>query len=348
MKWPKRFAVTLVLALAVIAFYFLERNSPKDKQSGVEQGSGFYRAHAFTGDPVAHNSAHSATGTGDLGRPEQAIRKTPPINQTLVRSSVDLPERLKPIIQNRTARDYSIRIKAIQAVESNLSGDEVDALCDFLRDNGPQNERDRNYDLAVKNEILSLLRGLEPPPLDLTDFLIITFQDKGQDIVMRDYVLQHLASWYPKADVSERQIIQRTLWQATAETGTSIGGTSLLALYRIAQSDPEVDTVRIAQRALKFASEEQCGELTRTTAIQLCALLHVEEFMPVALDLAGSGGSIPLRLSAIAAVGDLGGNEAEQYLLERKWDDARLAVAAQSALRRLHGRMGNQKADIKG
>ena len=76
--------------------------------------------------------------------------------------------------------------------------------------------------------------------------------------------------------------------------------------------------------------------MSKITALQICAKLGNKAVLPSARRLASSRESVPLRMSAIAAVGTLG-NADDQVVLEEyaKSSDVRLRKSAQSALKRL-------------
>jgi hypothetical protein len=88
-------------------------------------------------------------------------------------------------------------------------------------------------------------------------------------------------------------------------------------------------------------------ELARITALQVCAQLGVKDVLPLALQFAESAKSIPLRVSAIAAVGQLGGAEVTAYLENlAAGNDARLAVPARAALQRRARQLIAQKEAV--
>ena len=178
-------------------------------------------------------------------------------------------------------------------------------------------------------------------PADLPEVLISIFQDHAQDVVMRDYAVQHLNPIYGQAAAETKAAIRQALWQAAGETDTSIAGTALLALNDLAQNNAEFDRNQIQQTALKLADDGQCGELARITAVQICAQMGVTQAAASVLQLAQSATSIPLRITAIAALGDLGGAAVVPYLREiAEGDEDRLKPAAESALKRLKKRLG--------
>jgi HEAT repeat protein len=103
----------------------------------------------------------------------------------------------------------------------------------------------------------------------------------------------------------------------------------------------EIERAEVAAAALQLATDEAASAMTRMSAIQVCAGLGMKEALPVAIELAQNDSRIPLRIAAIAAVGDLGG-AGQQPLLQQLASDEeqRLQVAAESAMQRIQNCTG--------
>jgi hypothetical protein len=259
-----------------------------------------------------------------------------------------IPESIRPILNLDSAATPAERYAAVAALSSKLTPEEIEALYEFLIIPPMPDEEELSLQRALKNAVLNTLRYQESPPPGFTDFSIRLYRDKRQDIVMRDYVLQHLSFWHQRVDRADQQKIERVTWAALQECDSSIAGTALLALQRLSRIAPEtlafrdsLDRARIARAALQLAVSDQTGELSRITALQVCANMGVSEVLPSTLRLAQTADSIPLRVSAIAALGALGGTEA-RLLLEQLARDADPPVrpAAESALLLLSNRGG--------
>jgi hypothetical protein len=112
--------------------------------------------------------------------------------------------------------------------------------------------------------------------------------------------------------------------------------------------DPAVDSNRVNQAALRMATEPGTGDLSRITAMQVCAQRHLAEALPLAVQLAQQGGSVSIRVVAIAALGELGG-EPEQTLLQElgKQNEPALRAAVSRAARRLNDRMAQAKSGAR-
>jgi hypothetical protein len=188
--------------------------------------------------------------------------------------------------------------------------------------------------------MLDKLVELGTPPAGLAALLIGIYQDSNQDVVMRDYAIQHIAPFYAKAQPEEKSLLSEALWNAVGEISNSIGGTALLALEELASDNPEFSRGKVSDAAFRSAVNSQSSELVRITAIQICARMGITQATEVILELAQNSPSVPLRMSALAALGDLGDRNS-QALLEQAavGPEERLRVTAESALKRLKQRV---------
>jgi HEAT repeat protein len=237
-------------------------------------------------------------------------------------------------------KGFSTRRAALTRLGTEMSQQDVLALCDYLREGCKTDDSltpDQKYVLV--NEIQDALQEQKEPPPGFTETLLAVYRDRMQDEVVRDYSVQHLGSWYERAP--DKRPIREALWEATSETGNSIAGTALLALSNISDSDPD----RLAQTALRIVTVEQSGVPARMSALQVCSQLSVKEANPVARTIiAQPGNDVSLRISAIAALGSLGSAgdlSALQQLAEGT--DLQMQPAARAALKRLQRELRGQK-----
>ena len=252
------------------------------------------------------------------------------------------PESLRLILNGDGSRlGYTERVKALHAINRNLTIEEVEALYRYLRPPTPQSGQDPVGENWLRNEMMDKLVQQDALPPGLSDLLVAIYHDPAQDVVMRDYAVQHMAPPYERVSDQEKTNLRDALWQATGETDTSIACTALLALLDVvgpmpsSGDDATANRSRLADTAFKLAADDHCGELARITAVQVCGRMQIEQALPVIEQLAQTAPSIPLRIAATAALGDIGGTEAMQ-LLQRlaQSPEPRQALAAQSALSR--------------
>ena len=233
---------------------------------------------------------------------------------------------------------FRARLEAVHALGKHLTRQEIDALYAFMHkplhdDALPPVELN-----ALKNDMATALLQQADKPRDFGRQMTEMCRDPAQDAVWRDYCVQFLGAWYAYAPGDERREVRDALWAAVAEPGSGIAGTALIAL-RNNISGPEIDRKQLAEKACALASEPKAAEPTRITALQVCALLKYGPALAVARELASGTDSACLRVSAIAAVGQLG-DASDVGLLERcaSSRDTRIRTAAAAALERLRSK----------
>ena len=249
---------------------------------------------------------------------------------------VEIPQSMAVVIGAGDSTDYHTRLKAVHALGKELSDNEVSALLVLLNRKKGDDDLPLEQVNALKNDIVNVLKAQTRKPLDLANNLMAMYYDKSHDGVWRDYCVQHLGDFYLQIDnAGELKLARNLFWVATHETDSSIAGTALIALANnIDQSD--VTREAVANTSLLLSADPKCGELAKITALQICANLGEKKVLPTARQIADSTASVPLRISAIAALGTLG-DESDRALLGKyaASTDTRLRTAAQSALKRL-------------
>jgi hypothetical protein len=197
----------------------------------------------------------------------------------------------------------------------------------------------------LKNDVMNLLCAQEKPVPELAEALVRICRDNSQDAVIRDYAIQHLGFWYAsELDPGRRTEIEHTLWDAVGERDGTIGGTALIALSEAAHSgklEPGAGE-RLSAVALATAGDSGAAAAARVTALQVCAQRGVADALPLARDLVHGDGDMSLRISAVAALGRLGGtNDLTLLRALAGGTEARLRPAARTALAQLQaGRRG--------
>lgn len=249
------------------------------------------------------------------------------------------------IVNDRS--DFEKRLEAIGRLPSRLTSSDWNVLRKFLlapdsADAGQQNQ-------VVKNELMDRLCAMESPPKDLGNVLAAIYQNLLQDDVVRDYAVQHLATLDQalaqnggNGVAQEEKEDQTVLWNALSETGDSIAGTALLGLLRLSdQQNTGVNQSKVASSALQMAHDSAAGELSQITAYQVCAQLNVQNALPAIEAAAQNSQTIPAQISAIGALGQLGGSgdiSLLQNLLNSNQE--RLQLPVQTAISRIEQRLG--------
>jgi len=278
----------------------------------------------------------------------QVPRPTPP----RVLPPLDLaqvPARVRPVVDVRQA--FRSRLATVRGLGNDLKPQELAALYDLLRTPATGDQKLCGGEHLLRNDLLNVLRQQAAPPAGLARLLIELSRDPAQDRVMRAYAVQHLQLCYSPWDgqnvprtVSEpeRAEMRQAFWDALRDPDATLAGTALLSLHRLSEGHAEFDSEQIAATALKFSQDDACGPLARSTALQICAERKLDQALPVVLELAPGADNIPLQISAIAALGILGG-PGEMSLLEQlaAGENERLQGPARAALKRIQQRLMN-------
>jgi hypothetical protein len=252
-----------------------------------------------------------------------------------------IPESVRPIVAAVPALPFAERVKIVLALPANLTAQEIDAFYAYLLAPARSSAENRPNENWLRNGMMDKLAEAPELPAGLVRVLVAIYQDPAQDIVMRDYAVQHMSPVYARASAEEKNILQQTLWQAAEETDSSIAGTALLAVRDLAQDHREFESEKLGEVALKLAGDERSGELSRITALQICGRLGINQAAPLMLQLAQKAGNVALQISAIAALGDVGNDEARNYLRQlAAQPEPRLRPALETALKKLNGRLG--------
>jgi len=247
-----------------------------------------------------------------------------------------------------TKTDYLTRCKAAQSLGSDLAEDEVNALYLLLGRKIGEDELPENQLNGLKDIVASLLDKQTVLPSRYPDTLMATFQDQSYDPVWRDYCIQHLGTVCQSVkDANKLQEIEQLCWKATEETDGGIAGTALIALSRNTKTFG-IENPTMATRAFEVLTDPKGGEASKITALQICAQLGEKRVLPIARQLLGSDASIPLKLSAIAAIGTLGDTTDIQALKPYQIGrDSRLRPAVNAAIKRIEGRTTQMTGDQK-
>ncbi len=291
---------------------------------------------------LGYHSSHQVQPSFRPKINSQALRKSAP--QTKVFQIVpgsEIPDSIRPIM-GLNGEDYTKRSKALQALGNNLSRSEIEALYALLLSSG-------QLECSLQNEVINALREQTTPPTDLLDVLSYLHRDPQQNQMSRDYALQHLVAEYEKSPTNAIvNQIPELLWDALRVTNSSTVGTALLGLHRLCGVDPTIDSNKVSQVALQLTLDAATGELARITALQVCAQRRLHDVLPTVTNMAQHAVSLPLRISAIAALGYLG-EERERMLLEMLSAEGNdfLQPAIKSALNRLNRRLGTSQSTFR-
>ena len=225
-------------------------------------------------------------------------------------SPVKIPATVRAIV-SPSEIDIAQRLRSVHSLPDNLSRGEVDAFYTFIKSAPAPGEKDLPGLYGVKNDLLNVLRQQSTPPANFTGTLLDIYNDPSQDVVMRDYAIQHLVPWYEEGALDmpdARDKIRDVLRRAANETN-SIAGTALLGMHRLSATDSNFSSDEINALASTHALSAHVHPATRLTAIQICAERGIKTVLPKIESLPDTSRCLPVRLAAIAAIGQLGGKD---------------------------------------
>lgn len=331
LKLPMSVFLGAGLTVAAVAVYCL-------RQEAAQTGQGRTGAGPTSGSATTSQEASPATdartGTDYASRPDtsssrgmhetarglDADRQIPTVGpagqRTVTSGDIPQPEGSSEIrfIAGGAVTELHARMDALHALPSGLSPLDQRILASYLllpcpTNAGPQGE------YVLRNDIMNCLRNQQEPVADLAETIMTVFWDTTQDVVLRDYAVQHLSAMYTTSDASQKQKMDEVFTASMTQTRESIAGTALMAMWRLStRGGFGIPAEQIKAYTRRLCSEPDVSPLTRTAALQVGSMARMREILPYAVDAAHSGNSLPLRLSAIAAVGSLGGRKQVEEL----------------------------------
>ena len=249
--------------------------------------------------------------------------------------SVEMPFSVSRIAGLDKDRSYGSRIYDAGQLGRNLSGKEVTALLYFLHKKASDDVLPLLEFGAIKNDVATALMNQERHCAEFAPHLIAMYYDKSFDDVWRDYCVQFLGQCYGKIDPPGERRIVRTLFNDALKDSAGIPGASLIAMSGLADN-PEFDRNKIAGAAFALCIDSKTDDMIKTTALQVCAKFKKREILPVARDIIRTSKNVPLKMSAIAAVGAIGDSSDQDTLRSFvKSSDVRMRTASKAALRKM-------------
>jgi hypothetical protein len=243
----------------------------------------------------------------------------------------------------------AIRLRSVRTLPQELSFDERAPLLEFLRQRQDFDDTPRGHEL--KNDVMDALVAQQIPATELPELFVSIYSDPNQNHVIRDYAVQHLSllserlidgvAWEGEVLRYKLQVLEGALWAIAEADKTSIAGTALLGLQRIAESDPSLSQQRLAAIALRLAEAEDLNESARISAIQIAARSGEAAVVPLLLQVLEEAQTSSLRISALGALGLVGGNR-ELDVLQKisESGDERLSPVAEASVKRIRSRNG--------
>jgi hypothetical protein len=269
----------------------------------------------------------------------------PEMNDSMIRKS-QVEGTINVVMGKGAKTDYLTRCKAAQALGAELAEDEVNTLYLLLGRKVGEDELPEGQLNGLKDVVAALLDNQKALPASYPDTLMTMYKDRSYDPVWRDYCIQHLGAVCSSIkDDQKLQEVKEVCWKATEETDGGIAGTALITLSKNMKT-LGIEKPTLATRAFEILTDPKSGEASKITALQICAQLGEKRALPIARQLFGADASIPMKLSAIAAIGALGdASDLPALKPYQTGRDSRLRPAVNAAIKRIEGRTTQMTGD---
>ncbi len=266
------------------------------------------------------------------GTTEAQLRET----AGAIRPDVSDLVQLRPV-QDVDAPPTVVPDAALRARPDQLSEADVASLLAFLRNPGLPADWNWERLRAGKNNAMDLLESASPAPPAWLETLIQMARDARHDLIVREYAVQHIASWYKRAP--QRAEVVGALLDLADGPEPGLAATALVGLCHLAEAAPAIPPAAIRRRALAWTAPE-AAPLAQMTAFQVCARLGAGEARIPVETAARRAGPLSLRVSAISALGTLGAISSRETLLGLAADSQpEIRKAAAAALLSLDERL---------
>ncbi len=162
-----------------------------------------------------------------------------------------------------------------------------------------------------KNQVMDELLNQPVIPGDYGAQMIALFRDQKQDVVTRDFAVQHMGLYAQtlnrrgtySPDSAEARALRSALDEAVGETKTIVSAAAFRALADIAAFDPHVDGRRLDARLAACVADSAAAPAARVMAAQLCGERRIASARPMLAALAADPAAPEtLRRSAAYAV----------------------------------------------
>ena len=233
--------------------------------------------------------------------------------------------------------DYGQRLKAIEKIDNDLRPKLVQDIVKTLKNPA--------VDETIRNDLLDKLESQTKPLGTLGPLLVEMYGNPEDTWKWKNYCLQHAVPVW-KIEPDHRKDLVDFLFKVMeeekgeAKDSAVMSETAMLSLSKIGASDPEV-AARVAKAASARVADKTKDPERAVTAMHVAAGAGDASILPEARKTAADVKALArLRMSSIAAIGQLGGQE-DVALLEKlaAGPDGRVTACAKLNLDALKSRL---------
>ncbi len=215
---------------------------------------------------------HFVTNDNDVGAQSQVEKLLP---SEINRKTPNVPHRKMQEVPT-VERHVASQIESEEKMSLRVSAEEV----------GP---RTSIAELASeKNQVMDELLNQPQIPSDYGDVMIVLYRDKTQDVLTRDFAVQHIGLYAQAlarrgeydADAAESRKLRSALFDAAGETRTIIAAAAFRALADMSVFDPRVDANRLDSLLAACTADASSDPASRSMAVQLCGERRVRSSLP--------------------------------------------------------------------
>ncbi len=290
------------------------------------------------------------------GLSSMAPEPVPPSQTRSNSSHQDAPSRLVAV--SDPGKPWQVRIEQLRHdLASSCNEPDIRYMYQLLVQGPPKGESPEHW-YVIANDLMTQLCMHDPNSQRLSTTLLGLLHDTKQPEVLRDYSVQHLATWInprseqanaavpaPAPEVTSKVLdaLVTAVTDPTLEKST-IPGTTLMMLINMSHTTSGVDCAAAVDKLKPWLSAalEDGSKLSnpvRVSAVGAAGVLDPEQFRPAIRRIAyQEKGQSSLQLPAIAALGQSGEEEDLEKLQQIARTRPDLAYAAREACKILKTR----------
>ncbi|GEM_PF-3747862 len=219
------------------------------------------------------------------------------------------------VVDTRSGRSLEERSRAVSQITPPLDSLQLQAVLAYLVEPLPEAKRGNHPEYTIRNDLLETLNHPKQTVDPIVDVLIKIVLDAEENPVWRDYALQHLGVLRPRSSPEKQQTSLNVLWSLSDLPHDSLASTALISISL--QNDlSEAAFLRLQQRSFAVAADPKQSLANRSPALQLASESDHPQSEELAKTILKTERSMPLRMSALAVLGQHGGTDVLPLLAE--------------------------------